>query len=270
MKNDIDSLLDSMFRGGRLQFRSSQQGEKKGASQGEASPLEKAASRGESAQQALQAVEQAGDNLSASLQESIERLTQEARADMADLERHLRQDGVDPERVARNTGAPVDRDLAFQVARQEAGALVLGQDAFLDNLLIAFKRPFVAGSEEKNPLCRVAVLGPHGTAASYTHLDVYKRQLLDGYHSDMTRTVALGKVSEEQKAVYETVLKAHLAVIDYVKPGVICSDVDKVARDIIEKDYPGTFVHGLEMCIRDSHRTVLRQEGHLSPNWYHQ
>lgn len=163
MKNDIDSLLDSMFRGGRLQFRSSQQGEKKGASQGEASPLEKAASRGESAQQALQAVEQAGDNLSASLQESIERLTQEARADMADLERHLRQDGVDPERVARNTGAPVDRDMAFQVARQEAGALVLGQDAFLDNLLIAFKRPFVAGSEEKNPLCRVAVLGPHGT-----------------------------------------------------------------------------------------------------------
>ena len=69
--------------------------------------------------------------------------------------------------------------------------------------------------------------------------------LLDGYHSDMTRTVALGKVSEEQKAVYETVLKAHLAVIDYVKPGVICSDVDKVARDIIEKDYPGTFGHGL-------------------------
>ena len=69
--------------------------------------------------------------------------------------------------------------------------------------------------------------------------------LLDGYHSDMTRTVALGQVSDEQKAVYDTVLKAHLAVIDYVKPGVVCSDVDKVARDIIEKDYPGTFGHGL-------------------------
>ena len=61
----------------------------------------------------------------------------------------------------------------------------------------------------------------------------------------MTRTVALGQVSDEQKAVYDTVLKAHLAVIDYVKPGVVCSDVDKVARDIIEKDYPGTFGHGL-------------------------
>ncbi len=69
--------------------------------------------------------------------------------------------------------------------------------------------------------------------------------LLDGYHSDMTRTVALGKVSDEQRAVYETVLKAQLAVIEQVKPGMPCCDVDKIARDIIEKDYPGTFGHGL-------------------------
>lgn len=69
--------------------------------------------------------------------------------------------------------------------------------------------------------------------------------LLDGYHSDMTRTVALGKVSDEQRKVYETVLQAQLAVIDAVKPGIPCCDVDKIARDIIEKDYPGTFGHGL-------------------------
>lgn len=69
--------------------------------------------------------------------------------------------------------------------------------------------------------------------------------MLDGYHSDMTRTVALGKVSEEQRKVYETVLQAQLAVIEGVKPGVLCCDVDKIARDIIEKDYPGTFGHGL-------------------------
>lgn len=69
--------------------------------------------------------------------------------------------------------------------------------------------------------------------------------LLDGYHSDMTRTVALGHVSEEQRRVYEMVLKAQLAVIDFARPGVPCCEVDKVARDIIEKDYPGTFGHGL-------------------------
>ncbi|RKJ38560.1 aminopeptidase P family protein [Acutalibacter sp. 1XD8-33] len=69
--------------------------------------------------------------------------------------------------------------------------------------------------------------------------------MLDGYHSDMTRTVAFGKVSDEQRKVYETVLQAQLAVIDAVKPGVPCCDMDKIARDIIEKDYPGTFGHGL-------------------------
>lgn len=69
--------------------------------------------------------------------------------------------------------------------------------------------------------------------------------LLDGYHSDMTRTVALGRVSDQQRAVYETVLRAQLAVIDGVKPGMPCCEVDRIAREIIEKDYPGTFGHGL-------------------------
>lgn len=69
--------------------------------------------------------------------------------------------------------------------------------------------------------------------------------LLDGWHSDMTRTVALGHVSDEQRAIYDTVLKAQLAVIDAVKPGMLCRDVDRLARDIIDKDYPGTFGHGL-------------------------
>ena len=55
----------------------------------------------------------------------------------------------------------------------------------------------------------------------------------------------LGHVSDEQRVVYETVLKAQLAVLDAAKPGVLCSDMDKLARDIIEKDYPGTFGHGL-------------------------
>ena len=73
---------------------------------------------------------------------------------MADLERHLQADGIDTQAVVRNSGAPVDMDMAFQVARQEAGALVLGQEEFLDSLLIAYKRPFVAGSQEGAPLCR--------------------------------------------------------------------------------------------------------------------
>ena len=69
--------------------------------------------------------------------------------------------------------------------------------------------------------------------------------LLDGYHSDMTRTVAVGGITAKQQAVYDTVLKAHMAVIDAVKPGIPCSAIDKVARDIIEVNYPGRFGHAL-------------------------
>ena len=69
--------------------------------------------------------------------------------------------------------------------------------------------------------------------------------MLAGYHSDMTRTVALGYVNDEQRAIYNTVLKAQLAVIDGARPGMRCCDVDKIARDIIETPYPNTFGHGL-------------------------
>lgn len=68
----------------------------------------------------------------------------------------------------------------------------------------------------------------------------------NGYCSDMTRTVCLGKADEEMKRLYNTVLKAQLAAIDYVKVGVNCADVDKVARDIInDAGYRGCFGHGL-------------------------
>jgi Xaa-Pro aminopeptidase len=83
--------------------------------------------------------------------------------------------------------------------------------------------------------------------------------LLDGYHSDMTRTVALGHVGEEQKTVYNTVLRAQLQALDMVAPGVLCGDVDKAARDLIDSaGYQGRFGHstghavGLEIHERPS------------------
>lgn len=70
--------------------------------------------------------------------------------------------------------------------------------------------------------------------------------VVDGYHSDMTRTVAVGSVTKEQEKVYNTVLKAQLEAIRAVKPNVLCKDIDKVARDIIySAGYEGCFGHGL-------------------------
>ena len=68
----------------------------------------------------------------------------------------------------------------------------------------------------------------------------------NGYCSDMTRTVAIGKISEEQEKVYNLVLDAQLAAIDAVKAGVPCNSIDAVARDMIySAGYEGRFGHGL-------------------------
>lgn len=67
-----------------------------------------------------------------------------------------------------------------------------------------------------------------------------------GYRSDMTRTVAVGFVTDEQRKVYDTVLKAQLAALPAIHAGVVCKDIDKIARDIIySAGYEGAFGHGL-------------------------
>lgn len=69
---------------------------------------------------------------------------------------------------------------------------------------------------------------------------------VEGYCSDMTRTVAVGKISEEQKKVYDLVYEAQTTAIKAVRPGVPCNEIDKVARDIIySAGYEGKFGHGL-------------------------
>lgn len=57
--------------------------------------------------------------------------------------------------------------------------------------------------------------------------------VVNGWHSDMTRTVAFGSVSDEQKKIYDIVLKAQLAACSAVSEGVSCADVDFAARNII-------------------------------------
>ena len=69
--------------------------------------------------------------------------------------------------------------------------------------------------------------------------------IIDGYHSDMTRTVAIGHATEEMKKVYATVLEANLASIATIALGVTNKEVDKVGRDIIyTAGYEGCFGHG--------------------------
>lgn len=68
----------------------------------------------------------------------------------------------------------------------------------------------------------------------------------NGYCSDMTRTVAVGSITDEQKKVYDTVLTAQLMAIEAIPTAKRYCDVDRVARDYIySQGYEGCFGHGL-------------------------
>ncbi len=69
---------------------------------------------------------------------------------------------------------------------------------------------------------------------------------VNGYCSDMTRTIVVGKASEKQKEIYNLVLKAQLAGLAAAGPNVKGKDVDAVSRNIIrEAGYGEYFGHGL-------------------------
>lgn len=68
----------------------------------------------------------------------------------------------------------------------------------------------------------------------------------DGYCSDMTRTVVIGKADEDIKRLYQTVLRAQTEAIAVISEGMEAKAVDAVARNIIDgAGYEGCFGHSL-------------------------
>jgi Xaa-Pro aminopeptidase len=70
--------------------------------------------------------------------------------------------------------------------------------------------------------------------------------LVDGYHSDMTRTVAFGEPDHRIREVHEVVLRAHLAGIEAVRAGATGGQADRAARGVVqEAGFGDRFGHGL-------------------------
>ena len=87
---------------------------------------------------------------------------------------------------------------------------------------------------------------------------------LNNYCSDMTRTIVVGRASEEQKKIYQIVLEAQKRALDFISRGKKGSEVDKVARDyIIEKGYGKNFGHGLGHGVG----LFVHEEPRLSPTY---
>ena len=92
--------------------------------------------------------------------------------------------------------------------------------------------------------------------------------VVDGYHSDMTRTVALGRVDEQQHQVYDTVLAAQTAALEVLRAGVRCCDGDAAARQVIEAAGYGAYFghatgHGVGMQIHEEPRLSVSCEAPL-------
>lgn len=87
----------------------------------------------------------------------------------------------------------------------------------------------------------------------------------EGYHSDTTRTVAVKYATDKMTEIYNIVLKAQLAALEKIKPGVKCSEVDKTARDIISEHGYGKFFghatgHGVGLDIHEAPAVSPRGE----------
>lgn len=68
----------------------------------------------------------------------------------------------------------------------------------------------------------------------------------DDFCSDMTRTVFYKEVSPSHQEIYEIVKQAQILATQAIKPGVKCSEIDKIARDYISnKGYGEYFTHRL-------------------------
>ncbi len=112
----------------------------------------------------------------------------------------------------------------------------------------------IRGSEEPNKTIVAAGKNsayPHHWPTAY-HIQTGDFVTMDfgctvnGYHSDMTRTIVVGKPSERQKQIYHLVLTAQQAGIDALREGIQGKEIDRIARNIIDStEFEGSFLHGL-------------------------
>ena len=81
--------------------------------------------------------------------------------------------------------------------------------------------------------------------------------VFEGYNSDLTRTIFLGRISAQLRSIYNTVKEAQEKAISLIRPGVKISAIDKAARDYIRKKGLGKYFghttgHGIGREIHEA------------------
>jgi len=137
-----------------------------------------------------------------------------------------------------------------------------------------------AGSDAELPFAPIVAAGPNGALphASVTDRPIQAGELLtldwgaskDGYFADLTRTFAVGEVSDELKKIYELVKQANLAAQAAARPGLMAAEVDAAARQVIATGGYGDYFthrvgHGLGLECHEDPSMHGRNETSLTP-----
>lgn len=122
-------------------------------------------------------------------------------------------------------------------------------------LAVRLERRFVDSGADAIAFPSIVASGPN---SAIPHHEPTDRQLqagdlltidcgamVDGYHADHTRTVAIGHLDDRLRRVHATVVTAQAAGIAAIKPGTVTGEVDAAARAVIEEaGYGDAFLHG--------------------------
>jgi Xaa-Pro aminopeptidase len=126
----------------------------------------------------------------------------------------------------------------------------------------AMSFPTIVASGERSAL-------PHGRATDaklprrgFVTLDF--GVVLDGYCSDMTRTVHMGRASAAERDVYDAVLEAQLAGVAAARAGAVTGDVDEAARSVLRRAglaewFTHSTGHGVGLEIHEGPRLAAKQ-----------
>ncbi|PMD68299.1 M24 family metallopeptidase [Companilactobacillus nuruki] len=155
------------------------------------------------------------------------------------------------EEIAELKAAGAEADYAFSVAfnaikegRTEQEVVAEIEYAMMKKgvMHMSFDTIVQAGANAANPHG-----GPEKTPLKKDELVLFDLGTVhNGYISDASRTVAFGKPDEKSLDIYKVDLEAQYAAMDAAKPGITAAELDKVARDIIDKaGYGEYFIHRL-------------------------
>ena len=127
----------------------------------------------------------------------------------------------------------------------------------------------------------IVAAGPNGAMAHHRPSDraiqegepivIDMGAIVEGYCSDITRTVVVGEPDETFNKIYDIVLGAQLTAINMVKPGMTGEDCDDLSRAVIaEAGYGDNFGHslghGVGLAVHENPRVSPRSPDKLEPS----